>query len=102
MGPFSETPQISAKWVKQVVAADSVAVLVVKAVVAAVGVVAEAGAVVEDAAEGPRRERRNGYPSLSLVVLSRMERSRAWRRSTCSPCLSRSVRSLTLSCPLEP
>merc|ERR1711915_208435 len=59
-------------------------------VVAAVVVDAD----VEDVVE---RRTRNGSPLPSLDVWSRMERSSRWRRSTSSPCPSKSSRSSTTS-----
>ena len=49
------------------------------------------GGVVAAGGVGARR-RRSGCPSRSWGVLSRMARSRLWKRSTCSRCPSRSVR----------
>jgi hypothetical protein len=78
-----------------VVVADSDLVVVTGVVIVDEDVVV----AVVDVEEVERVMRRNGNPSPSWAVWSRLERSRAWRRSTFTLSPSRSIRSSTSSCP---
>merc|ERR1712225_199213 len=75
-----------------------VAALADSDLVAAQAVIVVIAAVDVDVVEQTRTRRRSGSQSPSLVVWSRMERSRASRRSTCTVCQSRSTRLWISSC----
>lgn len=67
-------------WLTLPVDVEDSALAVTVVVTVAVAVVAVVVAVV------PRSRRRNGSPSPSSAVSSRLARSPAWSRSTCTPC----------------
>lgn len=59
----------------------------------------EVAAVAVVVVEVRNQRRRNGNQSPSWAVSSRLARSRAWSRSTCTHCPSRSTKSSIGSCP---
>merc|ERR1712051_25036 len=60
-------------------------------------VVAEEVEVVVVAAEVEAKTKKNGFPSPSLADWSKMERSRAWKKSTSSLCPSKNSKSSIFS-----